>query len=366
MSLVDRLAELVSFDTQNPMGDERPLLAKLSADLQALGASTVDVQTVGENRGYVYARFGGETPRLLLNAHVDTVPANSGYSSQPHQLVVRDGRLQGLGTADTKGAIAAILETLEALAGGRARGQQPSQPFGVLFSGDEEKGGTCIRAFLDSATARGLERAIVCEPTGCRVGWRHRGIGAAEAVATGPGGHSSLVDGLDNPIAILARAAVALDEMGIAARAQGPEGFPGICLNVAGISGGIAFNVIPTQATLMLSVRPAPGTAVAAVLAEAERRARRATAPHPITWKVQADRPGFQTRDLAGFEPLLGDPVRRPVDLGFWTEAALLSERGIDAVVFGPGDVGQAHAADEHVTLADLEIAQAAFMRALT
>jgi acetylornithine deacetylase len=116
----------------------------------------------------------------------------------------------------------------------------------------------------------------------------------------------------------------------------------------------------------MLSVRPAPGTSVAAVLAQAEQRARRATAPHPVTWTVQADRPGFATRDLGGFEPLLGAPVKQPVDLGFWTEAALLSERGIDAVVFGPGDVGQAHAADEYVTLADLEIAQAAFTRALT
>src|SRR5207249_4802463 len=78
----------------------------------------VDEADVGEH-AYVYARFGGERPRLLLNAHVDTVPANSGYSSPPHLLVKRGDRLHGLGTADTKGAIAAILEALAAL-GGRA------------------------------------------------------------------------------------------------------------------------------------------------------------------------------------------------------------------------------------------------------
>jgi acetylornithine deacetylase len=363
MPLVARLAELVSFDTQNPTGDERPLLNKLAGDLKALGATAVDVEEVGDRHGYVYAVFGSSAPKLLLNAHVDTVPANSGYSAPPHQLVERGGRLHGLGSADTKGAIAVWLEVLATL---QARGEKPARPIGVLFSGDEEKGGTCLRAFLDSRHARGLERAIVNEPTGCRVGVRHRGIGAAEAGAVGPGGHSSLVDGLANPIAILARAAVALDEMGLAARDHGPPGFPGLCVNVAAIHGGIAFNVIPTSGTLMFSVRPGPGVSVAAVLADAERRVRQAAAPHPITWKVAADRPAFATRDLAGFTPLLGGRTAGAVDLGFWTEAAVLSEHGIDAVVFGPGEVGQAHAADEYVSLDDLQAARAAFTDVLS
>jgi acetylornithine deacetylase len=75
--------------------------------------------------------------------------------------------------------------------------------------------------------------------------------------------------------------------------------------------------------------------------------------------------PSLQPRDIAGFEPLLGDRVADAVDLDYWTEASRLSERGIDAVVFGPGDVAQAHAADEYVEFAELEAAQAAFSRVL-
>jgi acetylornithine deacetylase/succinyl-diaminopimelate desuccinylase-like protein len=75
--------------------------------------------------------------------------------------------------------------------------------------------------------------------------------------------------------------------------------------------------------------------------------------------------PPFATRDLASFAPLLGERLRGAVNLGFWTEAARFSEHGIDAVVFGPGDVGQAHAADEFVTLGDLESARAAFAAVL-
>ena len=231
----------------------------------------------------------------------------------------------------------------------------------MLFSGDEEKGGTCIRAFLDSEAARGLERAIVCEPTGCRVGARHRGIGAAEAT-------------LPPVPAVTRRASTAWStrsrcwrappsrwtRWGARCRGKGPPGFQGICLNVAALDGGIAFNVVPTQATLLFSVRPAPGVSASTpLLAEAERRVRAATrAARRIDLdRSRRSRPPLQTRDLAAFEPLLGGARRAAVDLDFWTEAALLAERGIDAVVFGPGDIGQAHAADEYVELAELETA---------
>jgi acetylornithine deacetylase len=127
----------------------------------------------------------------------------------------------------------------------------------------------------------------------------------------------------------------------------------------------VAFNVVPTRATLHMSVRPAPGARVADVLGEAERRARDAAAPHRMEWQVAADSPPFATRDLGAFEPLLGARVRDAVDLAFWTEAARLSERGVDAVVFGPGHIAQAHAADEFVEIAQLEGAQAAFEEVL-
>lgn len=361
MSLVARLAELVSFDTQNPSGDERPLIEALARELGALGAASVEILPTGAHAS-VYARFGARAagqPRVLVNAHVDTVPANSGYSAPPHTLVDGGERIYGLGTADTKGAIAAVLEALATVqAAGRAVAN-----IDVLFSGDEERSGSCMRAFLREPTlTAGVTRAIVCEPTGCAVGWRHRGIGAAEATVISPGGHSSRADTLPNPIALLARAAVALDDMGRRYRGHGPAGFEGLCLNVASLEGGLAFNIVPTRATLRMSLRPAPGGDLPALLAEAEAAARAAVAPVALEWTIANANPPFQTRDLAAFQPLLGAPTTQPIDLGFWTEAALLSEAGIDAVVFGPGRIEQAHAADEFVARAELELAHRTFV----
>jgi len=352
------LAALVSHDTQNPMGDERPLADALAGELRRLGAASVERLEVDRHHA-VYAVFGSEPPALLVNAHLDTVPANAGYTAAPLMAVERDGRIYGLGSADTKGAIAAILA---ALATRHAEGRPP-RGVGVLFSGDEEKGNRCLPTFLASRLARGLRRAIVCEPTGGKVGHRHRGIGAAEAQAHSPGGHSSRVDTIPNPLVTLARAALALDQWGRRWRDQGPPGFRGLCLNVAGIDGGVAFNVIPSRATLRLSLRPAPGADVRALLAEAEGEVRRAAAPEDLEWEITHANPPFATRDLAAFQPLLGERVRQPVDLGFWTEAALLSAAGVDAVVFGPGRIEQAHGPDEYLELAELEAARDSFLQ---
>jgi acetylornithine deacetylase len=354
-----RLAELVAFDTQNPSGDERGMVQRLAAHLTTLGAARVDAFAAGAHHG-VYAAFG-PSPSLLINAHVDTVPANAGYTSPPHELVARDGRLYGLGAADTKGAIACILEALETCRdAGRA-----VRDVAVLFSGDEESGGSVMNAFLESDHARGLTHAIVCEPTGCRIGVRHRGIAVAKATARSPGGHSSRADDLPAPVVATARAAVALHAWGRRYRNLGPAGYEGLCVNVAAIDGGLAFNVVPTYAVLTVSLRPWPGADVTALLEEAQAEARAAAAPDPLEWEVPFANPPLATRDVAAFARWLPSLRRGTIDLQFWTEAALLSSAGVDAVVFGPGAIAQAHAPDEYVEIAELVEAHDAFVHVL-
>jgi acetylornithine deacetylase len=65
-------------------------------------------------------------------------------------------------------------------------------------------------------------------------------------------------------------------------------------------------------------------------------------------------------RDLADE---LGLPIGNAVD--FWTEASLFSAAGYTALVYGPGDIAQAHAADEWVALAQLDEAAATYLRIL-
>ncbi len=340
------LSDLVRFRSDLD-GDERPLAEHLAERLAASSADEVTVRDVPRAQGkagsYVYARFG-ERPALLVNAHLDTVPPNADWSSDPFVPRVDGGRLFALGAADTKGAVAAILAALE---------EATPKGVGILFSGDEEHSGVCVNAFVDSRERDGLSRAIVCEPTSLRAGARHRGIASLEIDASGPGGHSSRADDLPSPIALLSRVGVALDDWARARRDFGPAGVKGMCLNLAKLEGGVAFNVIPAHARLVVSLRPPPGSDMAAIAEELASLVTRTAAGATVTF-TRKNAP-FATRDLASFEPFLGaDVTGTPLDLAFWTEAAVLSAHGIDAVVFGPGDIAQAHAPDEWVAIDEL------------
>jgi acetylornithine deacetylase len=346
------LSELVAFRSDVDEGEERPIAEHLAAILRARGADEVTITDVprasGKPSSSVYARFG--TPRLLVNAHLDTVPPNADWSSDPFVPRIEGGRLYALGAADTKGAAAAILA---ALADARPKDTA------ILFSGDEEFSSVSMRAFLASAQHAGIERAVVCEPTNLRAGTRHRGIASFEVDVTGPGGHSSRADREPSPIAILSRLGVALDDWARARRDAGPKGFEGMCVNLAKLDGGVAFNVIPAHARLVVSLRPPPGADTKAIRAELEAMAQ-SVAPG-ATLRFTRDNAPFATGDLASFEPLLGDAAGAPIDLGFWTEAALLVASGIDAVVLGPGDIAQAHGPDEWVTIDELHRARDVF-----
>jgi acetylornithine deacetylase len=345
------LSELVAFRTDGE-GDERALADHLATLLGRSGAdevTTCDVpRAEGRASSYVYARFG--KPRLLVNAHLDTVPPNADWSSDPFVPRIEDGRLYALGAADTKGAAAAILAALA---------EAKPEDTGILFSGDEERTSVVMRAFVDGPHRQGLERAIVCEPTSLRAGTRHRGLASLEIDVSGPGGHSSFADSVTSPIAMLSRIAVAFDDWAREKRGVGPAGFEGMCLNLAKLDGGVAFNVIPAHARLIVSLRPPPGADTAAIRAALQEIARQVAPEAKV--RFTRDNAPFATRDLPAFEPLIGEAARAPLDLGFWTEAAVLTESGVDAVVFGPGDIAQAHAPDEWVAIAELERAREVF-----
>jgi acetylornithine deacetylase len=350
---VPLLSRLIAFRTDNPGGDEPALAEFLAGELRARGADEVRVVEVprpGSHTGaYVSAHWG--QPRLLVNAHLDTVPGNAGWSADPFVARVVGERVVGLGACDTKGAIAAILSALD---------ESRPRDTAIVFSGDEERDGTCLRALLSSGALNGVTYALVCEPTGLRVGTRHRGIATLEARLRGEGGHSSRADQLPRPLAQLARLAAALDDWGRARVEKGPAGFEGMCLNVAKLDGGVAFNVVPEDAHLIVSLRPPPGAEMAALKAELEAVVRQIDAPITLEWTL--DNPPFATRDLGAFRRWLGARVERPADLMFWTEAAVLSEAGVDAVVLGPGEIAQAHAPDEWVAIDQLEQARALFV----
>lgn len=341
------LADFIRFPTQQAgadgkAGNELALCEHLAPMLRALHADEVVVGTAPRSEGgegaYVFARWG--TPKRVINAHVDTVPANAGWTTDPWTPRFDGDRLYGLGAADTKGGIAVSLVEL---------GKLEPRDVGVLFSGDEEAGSGVMRAFLATPYVKDIREVLVCEPTARAAGVAHRGVLTQAATARGPGGHSSKADHLPKPLAVLARFATALDDIGVRRRSDGPPGMTGTCLNIADFRGGVAFNVIPAHAELEWSIRPYPG------FDRADWDREIAAAAHAIDPSIAItstlDHTPFRCEQLAEFAKPF---VQRIGPLDFWTEAALWEAAGVDAIVIGPGDIAQAHAADEYVELAEL------------
>ena len=341
------LEVLVSFDTRNP---PRAIAAQggiFDYLRQNLPGFRVEVVDHGAGAVSLYAVRG--TPEYLFNVHLDTVPDSPHGSADPHVMRRLDDRVVGLGVCDIKGAAAALLAAANAGDGDAA----------FLFSSDEEANDPrCSAAFL----ARGIpyEAVLVAEPTMGEAVLAHRGISSVLMKFQGRAGHAS---GQQDAAASALHQAVrwgdrALDHVQSLAHARF-GGLTGLRFNIGRIEGGIKANMIAPQAELRFGFRPLPSMDIDALLATFAGFAEPAAAHFEETFRgpslpsgdiARAEERRLAARDVAD---ALGLSIGNAVD--FWTEASLFSEAGMTALVYGPGDIGQAHTADEWVSLQQLQ-----------
>lgn len=351
---------LISFDTQNGTGDELACLAFLHRTLESFRPDRCIFETVKRSRnksdsGFVLAIWG--QPKVVLNVHMDTVPVAAGWKTDPHKMVQTDDRIFGLGSSDIKGAGACILAAMQVT---------PPKDVAILFSGDEEHGSEVMPEVIKRGHLAEIRRAIVCEPTCCKPGRRHRGMLAFSVKFTGKGGHSSLADHTERPFLDIARFAAQIGEYGDRYKDFGTAPYKGLCTNIGIIEGDGAYNVIPTLAQMKFSMRPPPSDNVGQREADIRdiysQLGFQKTTPSGLDRLVALE--PFECLDFTAMQPFF--PAMKAVDLPYWTEAALLSAAGLNAVVYGPGDVEQAHKPNEFVLTAQLVEAAAIYQRALS
>jgi len=344
------LEKLVSFDTRNPprtIAAEGGIFDYLRAHLPGFQVEVVDH---GAGAVSLYAVRG--TPKYLFNVHLDTVPDSPHWSADPHVMRRLEDRVVGLGVCDIKGAAAALVAAANAGDGDAA----------FLFSSDEEANDPrCIAAFL----ARGIpyEAVLVAEPTLGEAVLAHRGISSVLMRFQGRAGHAS---GKQDPAASALHQAVRWGDRALAhvdslAHARF-GGLTGLRFNIGRIEGGIKANMIAPAAELRFGFRPLPSMAVDELLAAFAGFAGFAE-PAAAHFEETFRGPSLPSGDIARAEErrlaardvadALDLPIGNAVD--FWTEASLFSAGGYTALVYGPGDIAQAHTADEWVALAQLQ-----------
>jgi acetylornithine deacetylase len=346
-AILQHLAALVSFDTRNPPRaiDTGGIFEYIHDQLPDF---RVDIQDHGGGAVSLFAVRGA--PTRLFNVHLDTVPDSPAWTADPHVLRVTDDRAIGLGACDIKGAAACLIAAAQSAPGDVA----------LLFSSDEEANDArCIDAFLKAGHA--FREVLVAEPTRCEAVLAHRGISAVQMRFQGEAGHASGAGALDaSALHRAMRWGVQALDLVESESHQRFGGLSGLRFNIGRVHGGIKANVIAPEAEVSFGFRPLPSQdmdalhrqfSACAATSALERYTETFRGPSlPAGDVAEAEDRRLAARDLAD---ALGLPVGNAVD--FWTEASLFSQAGMTAIVYGPGDIAQAHTADEWVALSQLQ-----------
>lgn len=371
-AVLTRAADLIRVEGhQDHPREERDTAEHLATVLEhaLAGRGELHLQEVEGGRLNVVAHLRGDRPgpRLLLNAHLDTVP---GYGMpRAYDPAIRDGRLYGRGAVDMKGALAAMVHTIELFAAAD-----------VSFSGElilaavagEENGSPGMLAFTRSDITADL--AVVGEPTGLRVATAHKGVMWIEARFTGRATHGSAPEAGINAIYHAARFVTAVETELVPRLAGRTHPLLGAATASVGVvRGGDRPPMVPATCSVQLDRRWLPGEDHLGVVQEIAELVASLRVEDPSIDAVVEEMAGtggfshapldcdLQTPGVKDLCAIVADRVGCPPDpigVTFWTDGALLAEAtGTPAVVCGPGGIEQAHSLDEWVSLEQLEAA---------
>ena len=362
MTLSEKLLrELIAIPSVNPAfvpagdsmaGEKR--VAEFLADKLVKGGLDIEWQRVFPDRSNLIARMlPRERPvqRIVLAPHLDTVGAQDTGLFTPR---MRNGRVYGRGACDTKGNVALMLAAMFNLAHSR---QRPSRTE-IIFAGlvDEENGQNGSRAFVASNFKAGL--AIVGEPTRLRVVTAHKGNLWMRLETAGKSAHGARPELGRNAVHAMAKI-VDLLETDYAAllRRRRHELLGHPTINVGSIAGGTQPNIVPASCAISVDRRTLPGETERSV--RSEIRALLGRHRYRAKWvntKAAECRPLETPSNLPLVRQFLESAGQtKPAGVDFFCDASVLSAGGIPSVVFGAGNIAQAHTADEWISRSSLE-----------
>jgi succinyl-diaminopimelate desuccinylase len=355
------LAELIALPSVNnaflPARDPLAGEGRVAEYLAALGAKAgldIEFQKVLPGRPNFIARLrpAGEVRRtLLLAPHLDTVNVANERQLKPY---IKGGRMHGRGACDTKGSVATFFTALcdLARAGGRPRETE------LVFVGlvDEEQAQSGSRVLAQKKFKADL--AIVGEPTNLVVATAHKGSVWLNIETLGQSAHGATPWFGRNAVHEMARVVDALETDFATRLAKRRHPLLGTAsVSVGTIHGGTQPNIVPDRCVISVDRRTLPGESesgtcreIAAFLRARKLKAKVSSVKLKPCYPMETD---ASLPLVRSFLHSVGQ--KRPVGLHYFCDAAVLARAGIPSVVFGPGDIAQAHTADEWIELAQLE-----------
>ena len=363
------LTDLIAFKTVSGE-DNNSLINYCDEILKKLGATSFKTFDNEKKRVNLFAtlkakKSNGKKP-IILSGHTDVVPVSKSWSTDPFKATIKGNKLYGRGACDMKGFIACTLAYAPIYSKTNL-----DRDIHFSFTFDEETACQGAPILIEELKKKGIKDGIciIGEPTNMKIIDAHKGCYEYTTYFEGLAGHSSAPHKGVSAVEYAARYVNKLIELRQKLIDRTPKDSifdpPYSTLQIGGVFGGIAHNVIADKCHVNWETRPVVKEDGVFLNSELDKYANEVLLPEmkkiypnsSIKKKIIGEIIGFD-RDTKSdacelVSSLTGDNSREVVSFG--TEAGLFQEIGISTVVCGPGSIEQAHKVDEYIVLDELK-----------
>ena len=281
--------------------------------------------------------FDNKKPTILLNSHHDTVKPNPGYTRDPFNGIIEDGKLYGLGSNDAGGCLVSLIETFLYF----YDRQDMKYNFCLAATAEEEISGVNGLELIIPGLGK-LDFAIVGEPTQMQLAVAERGLMVLDCTTHGRAGHAAREEG-DNAIY---KALPDIDWFKTYRFPKESEEFGPVKMSVTIINSGLQHNVVPASCTFTVDVRVTDAYSNEEVLEIIKKHVSCEVKPRSVRLKpskIDKLHPIVQAGIALG-RTTYGSPTT--------SDQSLLD---IPSLKIGPGDSARSHTADEFIYLDEIK-----------
>ena len=363
------LSDLIAFKSISGE-DNNSIVNYCEKILSDLGAESFKIFDSEKKRVNLFSTFKSKTKNrkkpIILSGHTDVVPVSKGWSTDPFKATIKNEKLYGRGSCDMKGFLACLLAYAPIFSNSNI-----DRDLHFSFTFDEETACQGAPLLIKELKKRNIKDAIcvVGEPTNMKIIDAHKGCYEYTTHFYGLAGHGSQPDKGVNAVEYASKFIQKLLEIREFLKKNPPKNSifnpPYTTLQIGGISGGIARNVIADKCNVDWELRPVVKKDGEFVNDEIEKfledkllpEMRKIYPNSKIEKEIIGEIAGFNREEKSEacelVSSITGDNSRNVVSFG--TEAGLFQEIGISTVVCGPGSIEQAHKIDEFIELNEIK-----------
>jgi len=362
-NVVQLTKELVKIPSENPPGDQKPIAEFLESRMKAIGLKVVRYD-FDRNKPNVVGKLAGrrDTPVLMFNGHVDTVPAGEvdKWQFDPFGAVEHEGKLYGRGSADMKGGLASMICAAESIV---ESGLDLNGSLLLTCVVDEELTGFGTRDIVEKGYR--ADFAVVGEPTNLTVQTAHKGALEFNVRTRGISVHASQPRRGVNAVYKMSKVCLALEKyLGELEKIEHPL-VGKASISVGRIEGGTARNVVPESCEIWVERRVLPNEDFDNVkldLQEVFKRLQDEDRDLRLEWNITLEVDAAETPSnsliVKKATEAVSEVTGKPREVRGFTATSdmrfLVNQAKIPTIILGPGGLEQAHVTDEFIEVRQL------------